>query len=101
MENVVVDPASIEASRQARRDEDGIRVDLLSLLSKLRQYHAGEFGVWKVVKVPSSRTRKDGPPHRELERLKKERTGHVLRIKALLFAQGVRGRGRKKWAGLS
>lgn len=100
VENVVVDPASIEVSRQARRTKTD-RVDLLSLLSKLRQYHAGEFGVWKVVKVPSEQDEEGRLLHRELERLKKERTGHVLRIKALLFAQGVRVEqvGGKKWAG--
>ena len=100
VENVVVDPASIEVSRQARRTKTD-RVDLLSLLSKLRQYHAGELGVWKVVKVPSEQDEEGRLLHRELERLKKERTGHVLRIKALLFAQGVRVEqvGGKKWAG--
>ncbi len=99
VENVVVDPASIEVSRQARRTKTD-RVDLLSLLSKLRQYHAGEFGVWKVAKVPSEQDEEGRLLHRELERLKKERGGHVLRIKALLFAQGVRVEqvGGKKWA---
>lgn len=97
--NVVVDPASIEVSRQARRAKTD-RVDLLSLLSKLRQYHTGERGVWKVVKVPTEQAEQDRLLHRELERLKKERTGHVLRIKGLLFAQGVRVEqvGGARWA---
>jgi transposase len=99
VQNVVVDPASIEVSRQARRAKTD-RVDLQSLLSKLRQYHAGELGVWKVAKVPSEQDEEGRLLHRELERLKKERTAHVLRIKALLFAQGVRVErvGGKKWA---
>lgn len=99
VQNVVVDPASIEVSRQARRAKTD-RVDLQSLLSKLRQYHAGEWGVWKVAKVPSEQDEEGRLLHRELERLKKERTAHVLRIKALLFAQGVRVErvGGKKWA---
>lgn len=99
VQNVVVDPASIEVSRQARRAKTD-RVDLQSLLSKLRQYHAGEWGVWKVAKVPSEQDEEGRLLHRELERLKKERTAHVLRIKALLFAQGVRVErvGGKQWA---
>lgn len=99
VQKVVVDPASIEVSRQARRAKTD-RVDLLSLLSKLRQYHAGERAVWKVVKVPSEQAEAARLLHRELERLKKERTGHVLRIKGLLFAQGVRVEqvGGKHWA---
>ena len=87
VENVVVDPASIEVSRQARRTKTD-RVDLLSLLSKLRQYHAGEFGVWKVVKVPSEQDEEGRLLHRELERLKKERTGHVLGSRPCCLPKG-------------
>jgi len=88
VENLVVDPASIEVSRQARRvKSDG--VDLAMLLSKLRQHHAGE-RVWKVSQVPSEEAEAARHLHREAERLKKERSGHTTRIKSLLFAQGIR-----------
>lgn len=89
VENAVVDPASIEVSRRARRAKTD-RVDVASLLSKLRQYHLGERGVWKVVRVPTEAAEDARLLHRERERLKKECTGHILRIKGLLFAQGVR-----------
>jgi transposase len=88
VENVVVDPASIEVSRQARRTKTD-RVDLEMLLSKLRLHHSGE-RVWKVARVPNTEAEADRHLHREVERLKTERSRHVNRIKGLLFAQGVR-----------
>jgi transposase len=88
VENLVVDPASIEVSRQARRAKTD-RVDLEMLLSKLRQHHSGERS-WKVVRVPDEEAEAGRHLHREMERLKGERSRHVNRMKGLLFAQGVR-----------
>jgi transposase len=88
VENVVVDAASIEVSRQARRVKTD-RVDVQTLLRKLRAHHAGE-RVWKVVRVPEESAEAERHLHREAERLKRERGVQVNRIKALLFAQGVR-----------
>lgn len=86
--NVVVDPASIEVSRQARRAKTD-NVDRAMLLSKLRLHQGGE-RVWKVVRVPDEQAESDRVLHRELERLKKERGSQINRIKACLFAQGTR-----------
>ncbi|OOG23439.1 hypothetical protein B1C78_11310 [Thioalkalivibrio denitrificans] len=86
--NLVVDPASIEVSRRARRSKTD-RVDLETLLSKLRQHHGGE-RVWKVVRVPDPEAEAGRHLHREVERLKKERGALVSRIKGVLFAQGIR-----------
>lgn len=88
VENLVVDPASIEVSRQARRAKTD-RVDLEMLLSKRRLHQSGE-RVWKVVRVPTEEAEAGRHLHRELERLKGERSRHVNRIKGLLFAQGIR-----------
>lgn len=88
VENLVVDPASIEVSRQRRRAKtDG--VDLRTLNAKLRLHDQGE-RVWKVVRVPSEAAEAGRCLHRELERLKKERSAHRARLKGLLFAQGIR-----------
>lgn len=88
MDNVVVDPASIEVNRRARRVKTD-RVDVACLLDKLRLYHGGE-RVWKVVRVPDEAAEAGRQLHRELERLQSERARQVNRIKALLFGQGIR-----------
>lgn len=44
-----------------------------------------------VVRVPSTEEEDARRPHRERQRLVRERTGHINRIKGLLFAQGIRG----------
>jgi len=85
--NVVVDPASIEVDRRARpRKTD--RVDVKKLLSLLVRYAAGEKGVWRVARVPSVEEEDARRPHRERERLVKERTAHRARIKSLLTLHG-------------
>jgi transposase len=87
--NVVVDASSIEVNRRARRAKTD-RVDVEQLLRLLIRYHNGEKRVWSVVHVPSVEEEDARRLHRELERLKKERTGHRNRIQALLVSQGVR-----------
>jgi transposase len=87
--NVVVDASSIEVNRRARRAKTD-RVDVEQLLRLLIRYHHGEKRVWSVVRVPSVEEEDARRLHRELERLKKERTGHRNRIQALLVSQGVR-----------
>jgi transposase len=87
--NVVVDASSIEVNRRARRAKTD-RVDVEQLLRLLMRYHHGEQRVWSVVRVPSVEEEDARRLHRELERLKKERTGHRNRIQALLVSQGLR-----------
>ncbi len=87
--NVVVDASSIEVNRRARRAKTD-RVDVEQLLRLLIRYHHGEQRVWSVVHVPSVEEEDARRLHRELERLKKERTGHRNRIQALLVSLGVR-----------
>jgi transposase len=87
--NVVVDASSIEVNRRARRAKTD-RIDVEQLLRLLIRYHHGEQRVWSVVHVPSVEEEDARRLPRELERLKKERTGHRNRIQALLVSQGVR-----------
>jgi transposase len=69
VENLVVDAASIEVSRRARRAKTD-RLDLEQLLEKLRRHCAGE-KVWSVVRVPSAE-------EEDLRRVQRERELLVL-----------------------
>ncbi len=87
--NVIVDPASMKVERRARRAKTD-RIDARRLLADLIRHHRGEKDVWKVVRVPSAEQEDKRRLHRDLERLKKERTQHRARILSLLATQGVR-----------
>ena len=89
IENVVVDASSIEVKRRHRRAKTD-RLDLNKLLTMLIRYHSGEAKVWHVVHVPSVAQEDQRQLHRELLRLKGERTSHINRLKGLLVGQGVR-----------
>lgn len=86
----VLDPASIQVNRRARRVKTD-RLDVLALLRALIPIDRGERHVCAVVRVPSVEKEDARRSHRERQRLVRERTGHINRIKGLLFAQGIRG----------
>jgi transposase len=86
----VLDPASIQVNRRARRVKTD-RIDALALLRALIAIDRGERHVCSVVRVPSVEEEDARRSHRERQRLVRERTGHINRIKGLLFAQGIRG----------
>ena len=86
----VLDPASIQVNRRARRVKTD-RIDALALLRALIAIDRGERHVCAVVRVPSVEEEDARRSHRERQRLVRERTGHINRIKGLLFAQGIRG----------
>lgn len=86
--NLVVDLASIEVSRRFRRVKTD-RMDVGKLLGMLMRYDLGERKVWSVVHVPSEKAEDERQLHREMLRLKKERTRHINRMKGLLASQGV------------
>jgi transposase len=85
----VVDASSIEVHRRARRAKTD-RVDVEQLLRRLLRYHHGGQRVWSVGHRPSAEEEEARRVHREVERLKQERTGHRNRIQALCVSQGVR-----------
>jgi transposase len=89
IENLVVDSASIEVNRRAKRAKTD-RLDVRKLLTMLIRYHSGEKKVWSVVHVPSVEAEDNRHLHRELGTLKGDRTRHTNRIKGLLAGQGVR-----------
>ena len=89
IDNIVVDSASIEVNRRARRAKTD-RLDGDKLLAMLIRYHAGERRVWSVVRVPTPEQEDARRAHRELGRLGRERTAHINRIRALLVLQNLR-----------
>ena len=89
IKNQVVDAASIEVSRRARRAKTD-RLDAQALLEKLMRYAQGERRVWRVVRVPSLEWEDLRQLHREREQLVKERTRHRNRLTSKLVAQGLR-----------
>jgi transposase len=87
--SLVVDAASIDVSRRARRAKTD-RLDVHKLLAKLMRYDGGERKAWSVVRVPTIEQEDARHLHRGLLALKKDRTRVVNRIKGLLATQGVR-----------
>jgi transposase len=86
--NYVIDPASLQVDRRARRAKTD-RVDVERLLRSLMAYLRGEPKVWSVVRVPNVAEEDDRRLHRERGRLINERIQHVNRIKGLLAIHGI------------
>lgn len=89
IDNVVVDSSSIEVNRRARRAKSDA-LDVAKLYEMLVRYVAGEKRVWRAVRVPSVQQEDERRLHRELERLKRERTAHANRIRSLAVLHNVR-----------
>jgi transposase len=88
VENTVVDSASIEVDRRARRKKTD-RLDADRLVRMLMRYWGGETRLWGVARVPSETEEDERRLHRERERLIRERTAHRNRIRALWQLQGL------------
>jgi transposase len=88
IENLVVDAASIEVNRRQRRAKSD-RLDAIKLVSMLIRWYQGEKRVWAVVQVPTPDDEDRRQLHRELIRLKAQRTRHDNRIKGLLAGLGL------------
>lgn len=100
IDNIVVDAASIEVNRRARRAKTD-RLDGDKLLTMLLRHHAGE-RVWSVLHEPTPEDEDARRTHRELARLMHERTAHTNRISSLLVLHNLRPRiiiGVRDWAG--
>jgi len=89
IENLVVDSASIEVNRRARRAKTD-QLDAGRLVGMLLRWEFGDKKVWRVVRVPSEEEEDRRQLHRELKAAKEDRTRVTNRIKSLLFAQGIR-----------
>ena len=88
VDNIVVDPSSIEVNRRARRAKTD-RLDADKLQAMLVRHHRGE-RVWSVLREPSPEDEDARRVHRELQRLTHERTAHTNRIGSLLVLHNLR-----------
>lgn len=87
--NYIVDAASIEVNRRARRAKTD-RLDARALLGLLIRYESGERRVWSVLRVPSAQAEDERRVYRERERLIKERGAHHTRMQSLLLLHNLR-----------
>lgn len=87
-ENLVIDPASLAVERRARRAKTD-RIDGEQMIRALLAHRRGEPRVLRVVRVPSPEQEDARRQSRERERLIKERTAHLNRIKGLLRTLGL------------
>ncbi|NPT47900.1 IS110 family transposase, partial [Paraburkholderia sp. 1N] len=87
--NLVVDSASIEVNRRRRRAKTD-RLDSDKLLSMLMRYYGGERRAWAVARIPTPEQEDERRVHRELDRLRQERTAHSNRIRSLLVLHNLR-----------
>jgi transposase len=86
--NYVIDAASVQVDRRARRSKtDGI--DAGQMLRSLMAYLRGEPKVLSVVRVPTVAEEDERRLHRERHRLINERIQHVNRIKGLCALHGI------------
>src|SRR5450755_2008129 len=88
IDNIVVDSASIEVNRRARRAKTD-RLDGSKLLAMLLRHRSGE-RVWSVLREPTAEQEDARRHDRELARLSKERTQHTNRIGSLLVLHNLR-----------
>lgn len=89
VENLVVDPSSIEVPRRARRAKTD-RIDATKLLDHLLRYVGGEARRLRIVRVPSVEVEDRRQLHRELGAAKGDRLRMRNRITSLVAAQGGR-----------
>lgn len=86
--NRIVDSASIEVNRRARRAKsDGL--DVAKLLAMLIREDQGETDVWRIVRVPTPQDEDLRQLHREMQAMHVENTLHINRIKGLLAGCGL------------
>lgn len=87
VENVILEPASIEVSRRARNAKTD-RLDVEKLVRLLVRYHAGEPTI-RVVRTPTVEAEDERLLPRQLKRLKKKRAQVTNAIRAALFRHGL------------
>jgi transposase len=86
--NHVLDPASLQVNRRARRPKTD-RIDADRMVRALIRHLRGEPEACSVVRVPSPEQEDAKRLHRERDRLIAERVAHVNRIKGLCAIQGI------------
>ncbi|MCX2699327.1 IS110 family transposase [Ochrobactrum chromiisoli] len=85
----ILDPSSFLVSRRGRRVKTD-RVDVEAMAFTLKAYLLGDKSVCRPVRLPTIEEEDAKRLSRERTQLKKERTRHVNRIRALLVLHGIR-----------
>ena len=87
IENVVIDRSALEVDRRKKRAKTD-RIDVTRMVLQLIRHD--QYGDrLRIVRVPTPEEEDARRPIRELERLKKERSAHQARMRALLALHGV------------
>jgi len=89
VDNRVVDSASIEVNRRARRSKTD-RLDAVKLVLMLMRVCGGEPGVWREVRVPSAADEAARQVSRERSHLVQDATRLVNQMRSLLATVGSR-----------
>ncbi|MBV8408120.1 MAG: IS110 family transposase [Alphaproteobacteria bacterium] len=84
----IVDPSSLRVDRRARRRKTDA-IDAETILRALTAWDRGERDQCSMVRVPDVAPEDARRDSRERERLIKEQTGHLNRIRGLLTAMGI------------
>ena len=88
VQNQVVDSSSIEVNRRQRRAKSD-RLDAVKFVDMLIRVHNGEHKVRSVVHAPSVEQEDQRQLHREMIKLKAERTAESNSIRGLLAGLGL------------
>lgn len=88
IESHIVDPSSLQVDRRARRKKTDA-IDVESILRALVAWDRGERGLCAMVRAPDVAAEDARRTSRERERLVKEQTGHLNRIRGLLMTMGI------------
>lgn len=89
IENHVLDAASLPIDRRAKHIKTD-NIDAKRLLRAIVGFVQGDPQSCRVVRAPTPEEEDARRLHRERQRLVRERTGHLNRIKALLITHGIR-----------
>ena len=88
IESSVVDPSSLQVDHRARRKKTDA-IDVETILRALIGWESGERGLCRMVRVPDAAAEDARRASRERERLVREQTGHINRIRGLLMTMGI------------
>ena len=88
IESFIVDPSSLQVDRRARRKKTDA-IDVETILRALVAWDRGERGLCAMVRAPDPAAEDARRTSRERERLVRERTGHLNRIRGLLMTMGI------------
>nr|WP_278437180.1 IS110 family transposase [Brucella anthropi] len=89
IDTTILDPSSFLVSRRGRRVKTD-RIDVEAMVFTLKAYLLADRSVCRPVRLPSVAEEDAKRLSRERTQLKKERTRHVNRIRALLVLHGIR-----------